>query len=136
MMRDGGFKVRTDLLADKIGKTDDWLMAVNFVSDIPDNFNPLSILPFRIPLKLFLDVGTYADTWQRDFKGSKILYNAGLQIPLLKNTVHIYVPLLYSKVYREYINSTVAGNKLMKTISFSIDIQNLSLKKLDKRFPY
>ena len=26
MMRDGGFKIRTDLLADKIGKTDDWLM--------------------------------------------------------------------------------------------------------------
>ena len=31
MMRDGGFKVRTDLLADKIGKTDDWLIAANLL---------------------------------------------------------------------------------------------------------
>ncbi|MBS1654378.1 MAG: M1 family metallopeptidase, partial [Bacteroidetes bacterium] len=32
MIRDGGFKVRTDLLADKVGKTDNWLMAANFTS--------------------------------------------------------------------------------------------------------
>jgi hypothetical protein len=29
MIRDGGFKVRTDLLADKVAKTDDWLAAAN-----------------------------------------------------------------------------------------------------------
>ena len=32
MMRDGGFKVRTDLLASKVGKTDNWLMAANFTN--------------------------------------------------------------------------------------------------------
>jgi hypothetical protein len=136
MMRDGGFKVRTDLLADKIGRTDDWLMAMNFVSDIPERFNLLNVLPVKIPLKLFLDIGTYADVWQKDFQGSKILYNAGLQIPLLKNTIQIYVPLLYSKVYRDYINSTITGNKFLRTISFSIDIQELTLKKIDKNIPY
>jgi hypothetical protein len=136
MMRDGGFKVRTDLLADKIGKTDNWLMAMNFVSDIPERFNVLNALPVKIPLKLFLDIGTYADTWQEGYQGSKILYNAGLQIPLLNNIVQVYVPLLYSKVYRDYINSTITGNKLLNTISFSIDIQELTLKKLDKNLPY
>ncbi|HWR33108.1 MAG TPA: M1 family metallopeptidase, partial [Chitinophagaceae bacterium] len=45
MIRDGGFKVRTDLLADKVGKTDDWLMAANFSSTIPAAINPLSMLP-------------------------------------------------------------------------------------------
>jgi hypothetical protein len=136
MMRDGGFKIRTDLLADKIGKTDNWLLAFNFVSDVPENYNPLKILPFDIPLKVFLDIGTYADNWQAGYQGSKILYNAGLQIPLLNNTVQVYIPLLYSKVYREYINSTTTGNKLSQTITFSIDVQNLSVKKFDKRLPY
>ncbi len=35
MIRDGGFKVRSDLLASKIGKTDDWLAAANFTTDFP-----------------------------------------------------------------------------------------------------
>jgi hypothetical protein len=34
MVRDGAFKVRTDLLSSKIGKTDNWLGALNFTSII------------------------------------------------------------------------------------------------------
>ncbi len=52
MIRDGGFKVRTELLADKIGKTDDWLMAVNFSTTIPPNINPLQVLPIKDSLKV------------------------------------------------------------------------------------
>lgn len=136
MMRDGGFKVRTDLLADKIGKTDDWLMAINFVTDIPERLNILNVLPVKIPLQLFLDIGTYADTWKEGYQGSKILYNAGLQIPMFNNVVKVHIPLLYSSVYDDYINSTITGDKFLNTISFSIDIQELSLKKLDKNIPY
>ena len=44
MVRDGAFKVRTELLAEKIGKTDNWLMAVNFSTTIPPNINPLHVL--------------------------------------------------------------------------------------------
>ena len=43
MIRDGGFKVRTDLLAAKVGKTDDWLAALNFKTDIPKKLNPLQV---------------------------------------------------------------------------------------------
>jgi len=135
MMRDGGFKVRTDLLANKIGKSDDWLMALNFVSDVPENYNILKVLPVRIPLKLFLDIGTSAPAWQTGYTGSKVLYNAGFQLSLADNLIQIYIPVLYSKVYREYVNSTLTGNKWLNTISFSIDIQNLSLKQIDKRLP-
>ncbi|MFL5774159.1 MAG: M1 family metallopeptidase, partial [Flavisolibacter sp.] len=55
MMRDGAFKVRTDLLAAKIGKTDNWLTAINLSSSIPDKINPLSLLPIKIPLRVFFD---------------------------------------------------------------------------------
>ena len=65
MIRDGGFKVRTDLFADKVGKTDDWLAAINLSTTIPSAINPLSILPVKIPLKVFLDIGTYAEAWKK-----------------------------------------------------------------------
>ncbi|MFT3844879.1 MAG: M1 family metallopeptidase [Lacibacter sp.] len=136
MMRDGGFKVRTDMLANKVGKTDNWLAAINFTSDIPDQINILKLLPVKIPLKVFLDLGTYAEAWKPDANGNKVLYDAGLQLSLLKNTVNIYFPLLYSKVYRDYFNSTIPDKKFLKNIAFSIDIQNLSLKKIDRLMPF
>jgi hypothetical protein len=136
MMRDGGFKVRTDMLANKIGKTDDWLMALNFSTDIPDQINILNILPFKVPLKVYMDIGTYADAWKANAEGSKVLYNAGLQLSLLKNTINIYAPLFYSKPYKDYFLSTITEKRFLKNISFTIDIQNFSLKKIDRRMPY
>ncbi len=136
MMRDGGFKVRTDMLASKVGKTDNWLAAINFTSNIPDQINILKILPVKIPLKVFLDLGTYAEAWEANAEGNKILYDAGFQLSLLKNTINIYFPLLYSKVYKDYFNSTIPDKKFLKNIAFSIDIQNLSLKKVDRLMPF
>ncbi len=130
MTRDGGFKVRTDLLAAKVGKTDDWLMAANFSSSIPSHINPLSLLPFKIPLKIFADIGTYAEAWKQKAETDRFLYDAGIHIPLLKETVNIYIPLIYSNVYKSYFQSTLAKKgRLLKTISFSIDISNLSFRK-------
>ncbi|MEO6288434.1 MAG: M1 family aminopeptidase [Ginsengibacter sp.] len=130
MIRDGGFKVRTDLLADKIGKTDDWLAAVNFKTDFPEKLNPLQVLPFKIPLKIFLDVGTYSEAWQKNAPTGKFIYDAGLQISVLQDLVNIYLPIIYSKVYDNYFKSTIQDKRFWKNISFSIDIQNFSFSKL------
>ncbi|MET0462484.1 MAG: M1 family metallopeptidase [Chitinophagaceae bacterium] len=132
MVRDGAFKVRTDLLADKVGKTDNWLAAINLSSSIPSSINPLSLLPVKIPLKIFLDIGTYADAWKRNSNEDRFLYDAGLQIPLLNETVNIYIPLLYSSVYKDYINSTIPEKKFWKKISFSIDISHFSLRRINR----
>ena len=136
MIRDGAFKVRTDLLSSKIGKTDDWLSAMNFTTSIPDKVNPLSLLPFKIPIRVFADIGTYAEAWEKDAGTAKFLFDAGLQLSFLKNTVNIYMPLLYSKVYSDYFKSTIPDKRFWKTISFSIDIQNISLKKLVPQSPF
>lgn len=128
MIKDGAFKIRTDLLSSKIGKTDDWLIAVNVNTSIPKKINPLEILPIKIPLKLFADIGTYAAAWQKNPPTEKILFNAGIQFSLLKEIVNVYLPLMYSKSFKDYINSTITEKKLLKTISFSIDIQKISLK--------
>jgi hypothetical protein len=103
MQRDGFFKVRTDLLNSKIGKTDNWLAAANFTSDIPEKYNPLKVLPFKIPLKLFLDIGSYAEAWKNTTGNSRFVYDAGLQVSLFSNTLNIYIPFLYSKLYKDYI---------------------------------
>jgi len=136
MQRDGFFKVRTDLLASKIGKTDDWLASINFTSDIPDQINILNILPVKIPVKAFLDIGTFAEAWDKDAEVSRIVYDAGLQVSLLKNTVNIYFPLLYSRVFKDYFLSYIPEKRFRTNISFSIDIQNINLKKLDRRLPF
>lgn len=130
MQRDGFFKVRTDLLSSKIGKTDDWLAAANFTSDLPQNYNPLKVLPVKIPLKIFVDIGTYAEAWQNNPGTGRFIYDAGIQLSVFKNILNIYVPVLYSKVYRDYFKSTITEKRFLRNISFSIDIQNITLRKL------
>jgi len=137
MVRDGAFKVRTDLLAAKVGKTDDWLVAANFNSSIPSGVNPLSLLPVKIPLKLFVDIGTYADAWKQDAETDRFLFDAGIHIPLFYETVNIYIPLIYSGVYRDYIQSTIdKKGRLWKTVSFSLDISNFSFRKIDRNLNF
>ncbi len=137
MVRDGFFKVRTDLLADKVGRSDDWLVAINFSSTIPSSINPLSILPFSIPLKLFVDIGTYAEAWDRNANTDRLLFDAGLHLPLFKETINIYLPIFYSTPFKEYIKSVLPSkNRWLKTISFSIDISNFNLRKFNRHFVY
>ncbi len=137
MNRDGGFKVRTDLLASKVGKTDNWLASVNFSTTIPSSINPLSMLPVKIPLKLFFDIGTFAAAWEKEAETDRFLFDAGLQIPLFKETINIYLPLIYSSVFKDYIQSTIEKKgRLFKTISFTIDISNFNLRKFDRNFSF
>jgi len=137
MVRDGGFKVRTDLLASKVAKTDDWLMAANFSTTIPSGINPLNLLPIKIPLKFFFDIGTYAEAWKQKAETDRFLFDAGFHIPLLKETVNIYIPLIYSTVYGDYFKSTIAKKeRFWKKISFSIDISNFSFRKIDRNFNF
>ena len=136
MIRDGGFKVRTDYLSNKIGKTDDWLAAANFTSTIPNVINPLAVLPFKLPLRVFVDIGTYAEAWKKNAATGRFIYDAGLQLSLFKNVVNIYVPLLYSREYKDYFKSTITEKRFRRNISFSIDLQNISLKKLVPQIPF
>jgi hypothetical protein len=136
MIRDGAFKVRTDLLSNKIGKTDDWLSALNLTTTIPAYINPLELLPFKLPLRAFADIGTYAEAWKKNSGTPRFLFDAGLQLSFFKNTVNIYVPLVYSKVYKDYIKSTITEKRFLKNISFSLDIQNISLKRLFPQVPF
>jgi len=55
----------------------------------------------------------------------------------LKETINIYLPLFYSKVFKDYIQSTLPKkNRLPKLISFSIDISNFSFRKFDSKYDF
>lgn len=135
MERDGFFKVNTDLLSNKVGKTDNWLLSLNLASDLPDNINPLSILPIKIPLKVFADAGTYAEAWKENAATGRFIYDAGIQIALFKSFINIYIPIIFSKVYSNYYKSTITEKRFLKTISFNIALQKLELKNLLKEIP-
>lgn len=135
MMKDGGFKIRTDLLSNKIGRTDNWLVAMNCSSTVPDQFNPLSVLPFKLPLRLFADLGTNDLCWRENAETEKLLYDAGIEFAFLNDCVHIYFPLLYSKSFRNYVNSVYADRKVLRTMSFSINLQSISLKRIFPQSP-
>lgn len=136
MMRDGGFKVRTDLLASKVGKTDRWLTAVNLNSSIPEKINPLSLLPVKIPLRVFFDLGTYADAWDKDAEGDRFLFDFGLHIPLFNESVNIYLPILYNRVYSDYYKSTISKNRFLKTISFTVNFYNKDVQQLNRELEF
>lgn len=135
MERDGFFKVNTDLLSNKTGKTDDWLMSLNLATDLPDNINPLSILPIQIPIKIFADVGTYAEAWKENPASGRFIYDAGIQLPLFRSFINVYIPIIFSKVYRDYYKSTITDKRFLKTIAFNINLQRLQLKELVKEIP-
>jgi hypothetical protein len=136
LIRDGGFKVRTDLLSSKIGKTDNWLMALNFNTTIPNRLNPLSVLPIKIPLRIFMDIGTYAEAWEKDADVDRILYDIGFHIPLLHESFNLYFPVLYNKEYGDYFKSTIPKNRFFKTMSFSIQLYNKELKKINRELEF
>jgi len=131
IIRDGGFKIRSDLLASKIGKTDNWLAAINLNSTIPSKINPLSILPFKIPLRVFADIGTYADAWKEGAETDRFLFDAGFHIPLFNEIINIYFPIIYSKAYSDYVKSIYTKNKVLKTMSFTISLDK-TLKEVNQ----
>ena len=124
MERDGFFKQRMEYIS-PVGKTDDWLMALNLNADFP-----------TFPtLKIFADIGTYAEAWKENSSNGRFLFDAGLQVSLFKNIVNIYAPILSSKVFRDYKELYLQDKKFLKSISFSINLQNLHLNKLSRDIP-
>lgn len=125
MMRDGGLKLRTDLFQGLQGRSDNWLAAMNLNTTLPHG-----LLPVELPVRIFLDIGTYADAWKKEAETSRFLYVGGLQVSLFRDLLNIYVPVIYSKEFRDYLKTVPEENKFGKKISFSIDVHRFNLRKM------
>ncbi len=136
MERDGFFKYRSDYSSVKPGLStegldffDNWMATLNFSFDVPDKINPLSLLPFEAPLKIFADIGTSSSPWRAESEQEKFLYSIGIHLPLLK-VLNIYLPLIDSRAFEEpnSVNDpNRAGGPLwwQKKLTFTVDIQAL-----------
>ncbi|MES1249827.1 MAG: hypothetical protein ABUL46_04040, partial [Chitinophaga rupis] len=120
MNRDGGLKIREVNFPWLEGRSDNWVSALNLNSTLP-----ASIVPPWLPLKVFLDIGTYAEAWQQNSQTSRFLYTAGLQLSLFHNIVTLYAPLIYSSDFRDQLKTLPDQNTFWKKLSFSIELQNL-----------
>jgi hypothetical protein len=125
MMRDGGLKLRSDQFQDPPIYTDNWMMALNFNSTLPEN-----LFPVKIPLRIFLDVGTMDEFWRAGSTTSRFLYVGGLQLSLLKNMLNFYAPIIYSKEFGNNLKTLPEENKFFRKLSFSIDIHRFNLRKV------
>jgi hypothetical protein len=131
IMRDGGLKIRTDQFQDLQGRSDNWIASLNLNTTLPTG-----LVPEWLPLKVFLDLGTYADAWKNNPPTGKFLYVGGLQLSLFRDIVNIYAPLFYSNAFRDQLKTLPNENTLGKKISFSIEIQNLSFRKIFGNIPF
>jgi hypothetical protein len=76
---DGAFKVYSPL-----GQSDDWLIACNIKTP----------KIFKLPFYIFADAGMYNAT---GLKTPELLYSMGISLPLIKDIIEIYFPILNSK---------------------------------------
>ncbi len=124
MMRDGGLKLRTDMFQDLQGRSDNWVASMNLNTTLPNK-----LFPVKLPVRIFLDVGTHAGLWKRESSDARFLYVAGFQLTLLKNLLNIYAPVIYSKKFKENLVTLPEENKFFNKISFSIDIHRFNLRR-------
>lgn len=125
MLRDGGLKLRTDLFQDLQGRSDNWVSSINFNTTLPEK-----LFPVRIPVRIFLDIGTYAEAWKKEAATSRFLYVGGLQLSLFKNLLNIYAPLIYSSEFKDNLKTVPNENKFFQRLSFSIDLHRFDLRRI------
>jgi hypothetical protein len=125
MNRDGDLHLRTDLFQSLQGRSDNWVASLNLRTTLPRQ-----IVPKWLPLRLFFDVGTYAQAWGDSPPTDHFLYVGGLELDLLHDILHVYAPLVYSSDFSNQLKTVPDQNSFGKKISFAIDIQNIDFRKL------
>jgi hypothetical protein len=121
----GGLKSRFDVRPDLQGQSENWVAALNFTSTIP-----YFIIPIKNPFRIFFDIGSYSEAWGTSAVTDRFLYTGGLQLSLFKNVLNIYAPLVYSNDFSDALKNDPQQNTFLKRLSFSIDVQNIQLKKV------
>jgi len=131
IMRDGDLKLRTDLFQGLQGRSDNWVAAVNLKSTLPPQ-----VVPKWLPLRLFLDIGTYAQAWSDNPPTSHFLYVGGVELDLFHDVLHIYAPLVYSSDFSSQLKTVPGQNGFFQKVSFSIDFQQFPFRKLFGYTPF
>ncbi|HXS36183.1 MAG TPA: M1 family metallopeptidase [Flavipsychrobacter sp.] len=115
-MQEGGLKIPT---YNNIGRSDDWLVALNLKTDLPFG---------NIPIRLFADVAALPNSNPdiQNMGNIKIQYDAGVEIYLLKDIVSVYLPVIISNDFQNYLKNNFKNNQFGRSISFTLQLQNIN----------
>ncbi len=114
-IEEGGFKVP---VYNRAARSDNWMGSINLETDLPLK---------KSRFKLFFDAGLVPNANQTvtNISTTTLLYDGGIMLSLIPNTVCIYVPLLMSSDFNNYLMD-VYGHKnvFAHSISFTLQLQN------------
>lgn len=117
-IKEGGFKMNTLQYANRVGISDQWLGAINLNSDLPLN---------HVPLCLFADLLAMPNNSGQ----ISVLYEAGVALRL-GEVFGLYLPLVMSKEYSDYSKSVLGKNRILKSVSFSLDLNKIPWTRLTR----
>ncbi len=113
-IREGGLKLPTPFYASPLGRSDNWLASVNFSTDLPLR---------KLPVRAYFDAATFSDASTQNPSGARLLYSGGLQIYMPPiDAISVYIPLLNSGDYRDYLKSVHGEKAFQKSITFSVNL--------------
>ncbi len=113
LIQEGGMKINTLKYANQLGLSSNWMFAFNLKSDIP--------IRTKIPVQIFADFTSFSGASHSNPSGAKFLWDAGIQIGSSDNFA-IYIPLIYSQDYKDYLKSVYGKNVFWNSINFSFNL--------------
>ncbi len=119
-IQEGGFKIP---LYNGAARSDNWMATVNLKTDLPLG---------KLPIRLFLDAGLIPNTNQsfKNTKSTTLLYDAGIEVYVVKDIVSFYYPVIMSSDFQNYITNTYGHKNLfVRSLSFNIHLQNINWLK-------
>ncbi len=116
-LQEGGFKVPVFNTA---ARSDDYMATINIETDLPLR---------RFPIRIFADAGIIPNTKPTISNNSStvFLYEAGLSMHIIKDVVNIYVPIIMSSDFQNYLKDTYPNKQIFgRGISFTMQFQNIN----------
>lgn len=116
-IQEGGFKVP---VFGKVNRSDNYMATINLETDLPLG---------KLPIRIFADAGLIPNIKPTIANNSSttFLYEAGVSVHLIKDVVYVYVPIVMSGDFQNYLHDTY-GNKhaFARGISFTMMFQNIN----------
>ncbi len=119
-IQEGGFKIP---IYNGAGRSDNWMATLNLETDLPLG---------KLPIRLFFDAGLIPNTNQTatNIKSTTLLYDGGVEVYLIKDIVSVFVPVLMSSDFQNYLDNTYGHkNTFVRSLSFTLQLQNINWLK-------
>jgi hypothetical protein len=119
-VQEGGFKIP---VFNQVYRSDNWMATINLKTDLPLG---------SAPVRLFFDAGLIPNP-NPGFKnpgGTTLMYDGGVEVYIVKDIISLYVPLIMSGDFRDYLTNTFGRKNVFgRSISFTFQVQNINWLK-------